>query len=181
MVRYRISGEGAPSFVSMSVVDWLPIFVAEASCRILVESLNLSHERKGLRVNAYVIMPTHVRGIRFFRKFDPGALKAALIDLRKFTGRWLLAQCARHMPRGFDEVFVASSGADRDRRFWQATLHPEQIETEAFYLQKRDYLHGNPGRKGLVTRAEHWRFSSASYWLSDGQVANEVILTPLDW
>src|SRR3974390_2480705 len=26
-----------------------------------------------------------------------------------------------------------------------------------------------------------WRFSSASYWLSDGQVANDVILTPMNW
>jgi hypothetical protein len=85
------------------------------------------------------------------------------------------------MPRCFDEVFVASSGEDRDRRFWQPTLHPEQIETEAFYLQKRDYLHENPCRNGLVTRAEHWRFSSAAYCLSDGQVANEVILSPVEW
>jgi hypothetical protein len=30
-------------------------------------------------------------------------------------------------------------------------------------------------------RTEHWRFSSAAYWLSDGRMANDVILTPLDW
>jgi putative transposase len=89
--------------------------------------------------------------------------------------------CARHMPRCFDEVFVGASGEDRNRRFWQSTLHPEQIETEAFWTQKRDYLHDNPCRKGMVARAEHWRFSSASYWLSDGQVANDVILSAIDW
>jgi REP element-mobilizing transposase RayT len=181
MERYRIADDCGLYFVTMSVVKWLPVFVAETPCRILTESLNFCYERKGLRVNAYVIMPTHLHGIVFLRKFDPEALKAALVDLRKFTGRRLLEYCAGHMPRCFAEVFVASSGADRDRRFWQATLHPERIETEAFYLQKRDYLHDNPGRKGLVTRAEHWRFSSASYWLSDGQVPNDAILTPLDW
>jgi len=85
------------------------------------------------------------------------------------------------MPRCFDEVFVASSGGDRERRFWQATLHPETIETEAFYLQKLNYLHDNPCRKGLVTRAEHWRFSSASYWLSEGKVENDVILSQVEW
>ena len=181
MERYRISDDCGVYFVTMSVVEWLPVFVAEAPCRILTDSLNFCHERKGLRINAYVIMPTHFHGILFLRRFDPEALKATLIDLRKFTGKRLLEYCARHMPRCFDEVFVASSGGDRDRRFWQATLHPEQIETEAFYLQKRDYLHDNPCRKGLVTRAEHWRFSSASYWLSGGQVPHDVILTPLDW
>ena len=50
-----------------------------------------------------------------------------------------------------------------------------------FYLQELDYLHDNPRRKGLVTRAEHWRFSSASYWLSEGKAANDVILSPLEW
>ncbi|HKI17123.1 MAG TPA: hypothetical protein VKA15_04560 [Isosphaeraceae bacterium] len=85
------------------------------------------------------------------------------------------------MPRCFDEVFVASSGGDRERRFWQATLHPETIETEAFYLQKLDYLHDNPCRKGLVRRSDHWRFSSASYWLSEGKVENDVILSQVEW
>jgi REP element-mobilizing transposase RayT len=180
MERYQISGDGGIYFVTMTVVDWLPVFVSEPACRILTDSLNFCHERKGLRVNAYVIMPTHFHGIVFLQRFDPQALKAALTDLRKFTGRRLSEYCAGHMPHCFNEVFVASSGDDRDRRFWQAALHPEQIDTEVFYLQKRDYLHENPCRKGLVARAEHWRFSSASYWLSDGQAANDVILTPVE-
>ena len=33
----------------------------------------------------------------------------------------------------------------------------------------------------LVTRQDHWRFSSASYWSSDRPIANDVILSALDW
>ena len=168
-------------FITMTVVDWLPVFVSEATCKILTDSLNFCHEHKGLRVNAYVVMPTHFHGIVLGREFNPEALKATLIDFRKFTGRRLSEYCTRHMPRCFDEVFVGASGEDRNRRFWQPTFHPEQIETEAFWTQKRDYLHDNPCRKGLVARAEHWRFSSASYQLSDGQAANDVILSAIDW
>jgi len=165
----------------MPVVEWLPVFVSEAACQMLTESLNFCHEHKGLRVNAYVIMPTHFHGIVFLRRFDPEALKAKLTDFRKFTGSRLIKYCANQMPRCFDEVFVASSGGDRQRRFWQATVHPERIETEAFYCQKLNYLHDNPRRKGLVTRPEHWRFSSASYWLSEGKQANDVNLSPVEW
>ena len=32
-----------------------------------------------------------------------------------------------------------------------------------------------------MARAEFWRFSSASYWLGDGQTANDVILSAVDW
>jgi hypothetical protein len=80
----------SPYFVTMSVVDWLPVIVSEGACRILAESLNFCHEHKGLRVNAYVSMPTHLHGIVFLRQFDPEALRATLIDFCKFTGRRLI-------------------------------------------------------------------------------------------
>jgi hypothetical protein len=181
MERYRIGDDGGIYFVTMSVVDWLPVFISEQTCRILTDSLNFCHEHKGLRVNAYVIMPTHFHAIVFLQRFDPEALKGTLNDFRKFTGRRLSEFCTEHMPRCFDRVLVAAAGGDRDRRFWQPTLHPERIEGEAFYCQKLDYLHDNPRRKGLVARGEHWRFSSASFWLSDGKLANDVILSQLEW
>ncbi len=89
MERYRISDDGAVYFVTMSVVDWLPVLVSEATCRLLTESLNYCDDRKGLRTNAYVIMPTHFHAIFFLSRLDPSALKAVLIDFGKFTGRRL--------------------------------------------------------------------------------------------
>jgi hypothetical protein len=181
MERYRIYSDGAVYFVTFSVVDWLPVFVSESACRIITDSLNHCHHHKGLRTNAYVIMPTHFHGIVFFKDFNPASLKSTLTGFRKFTGRQLSDYCSKHMPSCFGDVFRQQAGGDRERRFWQPSLHPVQIETERFWRQKADYLHDNPPRKGLVSRAEHWRFSSASHWLLDGQVANDVILSPIDW
>jgi putative transposase len=181
MERYRISDDVALHFVTMTVVDWLPIFVSEATCKILTDSLNFCHNQKGLRIHAYVIMPTHFHAMLFFRQLDPPAFKATLNDLRKFTGRKLIEHCHRFMPPCFDEAFLANSGEDRDRRFWKPTIHPEPIETERFYRQKIDYLHDNPCRKGLVVRPEYWRYSSASYWMGDGTAANDVVLSRIEW
>jgi hypothetical protein len=96
MERYRIADDVGIHFVTMSVVKWLPVFVSEGAFGIVVDSLNFCHEWKGLRVNGYVLMPTH-------------------------------------------------------------------------------------RRKGLVTRAEYWWLSSASYWLSEGKVVNDVVLSQLEW
>jgi hypothetical protein len=85
------------------------------------------------------------------------------------------------MPASFSRLFREKSGADRERRFWQDGMHPEQIETEPFWQTKFDYLHENPCRKGLVLRPEHWRFSSAGYWLSDGRTESEVPLSAVEW
>jgi len=85
------------------------------------------------------------------------------------------------MPACFTETLRRAAGDDRKRRFWQPTRHPEQIETEAFWQRKLDYLHENPCRKGLVAQAAHWRFSSAGYWLSEEPTTNDVVLSAIDW
>lgn len=181
MERYRIHSESALYFVTYTVVDWLPVFVSEDACRIVTESLDFCHHNKGLRVNAYVIMPTHLHAIVFDQEFDTDRLQASLADFRKFTGRSLSDFCGQLLPRCFAETLRDQAINDRQRRFWQPSRHPEAIETERFWKQKVDYLHENPCRKGLVTRADHWRFSSASYYLSDGQQSCEVAISPIAW
>jgi putative transposase len=68
-------------------VEWLPVFVPRASCQIVTESLSFCHRAKELRVNAYVIMPTHLHMIVFDADWDNERLRRTLADLRKFAGR----------------------------------------------------------------------------------------------
>ena len=49
-----------------------------------------------------------------------------------------------------------------------------------FFVVKFPGCH-NPLRKGLATRIEPWRFSSACYWLSGGEVTIDVIRTARPW
>ncbi|OWK37714.1 REP-associated tyrosine transposase [Fimbriiglobus ruber] len=181
MERYRFHSDGALFYVTFSVVDWLPIFVSEAACKIVTDSLNFCHHQKGLRINAYVIMPTHLHAILFHADFQAEPLEQVVTDFRKFTGHKLADFCAQHMPASFHTVLSERAGSDRERRLWQPTRHPVQIETDTFWQVKLDYLHQNPVRKGLVREAEHWRFSSASYWASGGETDNDVLLSEIVW
>jgi putative transposase len=180
MERYRMVEGVGVYFVTFSVIDWLPVFISEDSCKIIVDSLNFCIEKKFLRVNAYVIMPTHLHAIVFDADFDSDSLKHALDDFRKFTGRSLADYCGQHMPNCFTETFKQHAGEDRQRRFWQATQHPVGIYTEKFWKQKMDYLHMNPCRKGLVRAPEDWRFSSAAFWMN-GRTENDVKLADAVW
>src|SRR4051794_29861811 len=112
-------------------------------------------------------MPTHLHAVLFHADFQAKALEQVVTDFRKFTGRRLSDFCAQHTPACFQDVLAERAGGDREKRLWQPTRHPVQIETEAFSQAKIDYLHLNPVRKGLVRTADQWRFSSASYWISD--------------
>jgi len=177
MAPYRIVEGHAAYFVTFTVVEWSPIFVSEEPCRIVVESMNFCHREKALRINAYVIMPTHLHAILFDADFDARRPSQTITALRKYTGRRVCDYCTAHVPV-FDRVLREAAGADRERQFWQPSCHPEAIYTQRFCRQKVDYLHDNPCRKGLVRQADHWRYSSAAYWMS-GSAESEVILTPL--
>ena len=179
MEPYRIVEEHGAYFMTFTVVEWLPVFVSEEPCQIIVDSLNFCHREMFLRTNAYVIMPTHVHFIGFDADLDSQRLARAITALRKFTGRRLCDYCTAHLPV-FDHILRSAAGRDRERQFWQPTRHPEAVYSQQFWREKVDYLHANPCRKGLVRQPEHWRFSSAAYW--SGKVAeSDVILTQLEW
>jgi putative transposase len=170
MEHYRIVEGIGIYFVTFTVVEWMPVFIEEATCKIITGSLNFSIANKRLGVNAYVIMPNHMHAIVFDKDFDNERLKHTLDDLRKFTGRQLLDYADANLPNPFGQTFRENAKEDRQRKFWQPTQHAEGIFSEKFYRQKFDYIHMNPVRKGLVRSAVDWRFSSAGYWL-DGNNA----------
>ena len=167
MERYIIVEGVGIYFVTFTIVEWMPVFIEEATSKIITESLNFSIKNKRLGVNAYVIMPNHIHAIVFDKDFDNERLKHTLDDLRKFTGRQLLDYADANLPNAFGLTFRENAKEDRQRKFWQSTQHPEGIFTEKFYRQKFNYIHLNPVRKGLVRSAVDWRFSSAGYWLGD--------------
>jgi putative transposase len=181
MERYRIQPDAAIYYVTYSVVEWLPIFITEATLKIVADSLTFCHDQKMLRINAFVIMPTHLHLIVFDADFDNGRLGRTLTDFRKFTGRQLSDYCGSHFPSCFAQVLRDQATADRERRLWQPSRHPEAIQTEPFWQQKLDYLHDNPRRKGLVRSPQDWRWSSAGWYVSDGKIGSELPLSPILW
>ena len=63
METYRIHDDASLYFVTYSAVSWLPVFVNERACRLLTDSLVFCHGQKGVRINAYVIMPAHLHAM----------------------------------------------------------------------------------------------------------------------
>jgi len=119
--------------------------------------------------------------IVFDADLDSARLARALTDFRKFTGRQLSDYCQGHFPACFAEVLREQATADRERRLWQPSRHPVAIETQPFWQAKVDYLHDNPRRNGLVSQADHWRFSSARWYASEGLEKADVPLTAIEW
>ena len=61
--------------------------------------------------------------------------------------------------------FRAPHKAESERQVWQEGSHPQAMMTDEMMLQKIEYAHNNPVKRGLVAAPEHWRYSSAHEWL----------------
>ena len=168
-------------YLTFTVVYWLPVFVSAEPCLIFTESLNYCQQNKNLRINAFVIMPTHTHIIVFDADFDNERLNKTITAMRQFTGRQLANYCHEKMPSVYGQVIGAPPRKDRANQFWQQSKHPVAIWSEDFWRTKFDYLHDNPRRKGLVHEAADWRFSSAAYWLREQVTDCDVRLTGVAW
>ena len=181
METYKIQEGAALYSLTFTVIHWLPVFIAAEPCLIVTESLNFCHQQKQLRINAFVIMPTHMHLIGFDAEYDNKRLSQTISAFRQFTGRRLAEYCHQKMPAVYGQLIGSPRRQDRANQFWQPSKHPIAIWSQDFWRTKIDYLHDNPRRKGLVHAAGNWRFSSAAYWLNDQIESSDVSLTAVTW
>jgi len=164
MDSYKIHDGVFVYFITFTITDWLPVFIAPEPIKIITDSLEFSINKRHLCVNAYVVMPNHVHMIVFDAQFDNIRLQQTLVKFRKFTGHKLADYIDCHLSRSLSSVIHPKNIIDRNRQVWQPGWHAEGIVEEKFWEQKIIYIHMNPVRKGFVLFPEHWRYSSARYW-----------------
>ena len=80
------------------------------------------------------------------------AANAYLPHWREWLVERLAWLCAKHKTASEHQV-------------WQEGFHPQRLMSDRMMLQKLEYLHLNPVRRGMVASPEHWRYSSAHEWL----------------
>jgi putative transposase len=164
--RYRIHHPDRAHFVTCTVVEWLPVFTSSACCDIVVRSLEYCREHKALKIYAWVVLDNHFHAV-----LGAPDLSAVLRDLKSFTAREILKQLPKEGRQWLLNLLQYYKGAHKPNPFqiWQEGSHPQVITDDAMMLQKLDYLHHNPVKRGWVVAPEHWYYSSAHEWLGGAQ------------
>ena len=163
--RYRVNELDRAHFVTSTIVEWLPVFTAQACCDLLVSALAHCREHKALRIYAWVIMENHFHAI-----IAGPDLPKTMQSLKAYTARTILAQLQREGRTWLSEQLAYRCLRHKDasgskHQIWQEGYHPQSIYSDEMMLQKLEYVHLNPVRRGLVAAPEHWRYSSAHEWL----------------
>jgi len=156
--RYKITQADTAHFVTLTVLHWIPVFTRPQTVDILFESLRFLM-KEGLKVHAYVILENHLHLIVQSPQLDKDMAR-----FKSFTAKKLLAYLEQHNVKTILEqlaFYKKAHKTDRQHQFWQEGIHPELIQNEAMMLQKIEYVHHNPVKRGYVDQAVHWRYSSA--------------------
>jgi putative transposase len=157
--RYKMYDKEIPHFLTMTTVDWIPLFANRDIVSIILESLRFAQRERGVVLYAYVIMENHLHCIA-----SAPELGKTMKQFKSFTARSAvdyLEEC-NNLPL-LEKMQWAKLPHKKkcDYQLWQEGNHPEAIYSEEMLLQKIEYIHSNPVRRGWVDEPAQWRYSSA--------------------
>ncbi|MCP9762702.1 REP-associated tyrosine transposase [Lacihabitans soyangensis] len=165
---YAIRNQEAMHFLTLTIVDWVDVFSRKIYRDIVIDSLKFCQENKGMNLISYVIMSNH---IHIICQSDKGNLSDLVRDFKKYVAQMILNQIKIGPESRSDWMlkrfaFAAKSNQrNSNLQFWQINNHPEEIFTEPFLWSKINYIHMNPVRAGIVSKASDYLYSSASNYM----------------
>ncbi len=166
MSELRKANYDAVFFVTLTVVSWVDVFTRKAYCEELIRNIQYCQQHKGLELYAYVIMSNHMHWLAGQKD---GRLNYLLRDFKSYSAKqllWMIYDDPLESRRDWMKIVFQYNAKfqqqNAENMFWQKTNHPIDCYNTKVLLQKRDYIHENPVKRGLVLEAEHWWYSSAN-------------------
>ena len=164
---------GEPHFLTFSCYQRLPLLSKDRTREWLVSALDQARTEHGFHLWAWVIMPEHVHVLLWppaqlispDRRSYQGRIRGILTSIKRPVAKKAIAFLRKNAPDFLRRLTVRNSGRIYER-FWQPGSGYDENVTEACALHAMvNYVHQNPVKRGLVTRAEDWEWSSAREWM----------------
>jgi len=163
--RYKIYEPTHPHFVTCTILHWLPIFTRKESVQIVIDTLKYLQQKDNLRLHAFVILENHLHMIvsskdlhKSMQSFKQWTAKEILKLLKEEKATTILEQLA---------FYKKAHRKDKTYQVWEEGYQPKLIQSEKMLVQKINYIHNNPVKRGYVAKSEHWLYSSAINYMGN--------------
>ena len=143
-------------FITLTLRNFTPLFIHDEPVSIVFDSLSFISLNKGMKIQAYVVMPEHMHLIASVNNMDVTTLAG---DFKRFTGRKIADWLRENKPSLFEKL-KEDAYKGQNYAVWQETFRSEVIYDRKFLEQKINYIHNNPVRRGLSKDPGEWRYSS---------------------
>jgi putative transposase len=157
--RYPIFEEGHPYFMTCTIVGWVAVFTRLEAVQIVFDSWRFLGAERDFRLYGYVILENHLHLIA-----SAPSVANAMKSFKMYTARHIVDLLEVHHATVLLNQLRALKRRHKtasDYQVWEEGNKPKQIDTDAMMLQKLEYIHNNPVKRGYVDDPVHWRYSSA--------------------
>jgi putative transposase len=156
MPRRRIyDREGRAHFVTFSCYRRRKLLDHDRAKKVVLGVLNSQLAQQDGRCIGFVIMPDHVHAIVWFSAPD---------QLGRFMKQWKQRSSVQIKRLLRASLVAYGESFDLDEPTWQARFYDFNLFSATKIEEKLEYMHQNPVRAGLVSRACQWPWSSARYY-----------------
>jgi putative transposase len=176
----RFQQSGQTHFVTFSCYHRQLFFNPDPIKRGFELALERVRHTFKLRVYAYVIMPEHVHLL--LSEPQRSLLADAIKSLKQGVSRRAIAtvesadtetkghiQAKRRLEWGTDGTVRALPTQTSPHHFWQKRYYDFNVRNCGQFLERINYTHQNPVRRGLCKRAEDWPWSSFLQYATGGE------------
>ncbi len=160
--RHEIPGHAR--FLTFSCFRRFPLLHTEATRDIFEATVMHARQTCRFRLYAWVVMPNHVH-LLLRPNLPEHPVASILNQIKQPVAKSILAEWRRlNAP-----VIPKLTSAQGEVRFWQrGGGYDRNIFSKQEFMEKLNYIHINPVKAGLVSRAEEWNWSSAAAYAGDG-------------
>lgn len=165
--RREFSDQRYVFFVTFSVYKRRRLLDLDQPKRIVLGILNERLKAMSAQCVGFVVMPNHVHALIWLP--DPRDLRRFLHGWKRLSSYAIRRWYAEHAANYF-------KGFGPGERFWQPKSYVFHIYTQRKLEEKLAYVHLNPVRAGLASKAGDYRYSSARWYLRQQSVG-----VPITW
>lgn len=167
--------DGGLRFITFSCQGRLPLLSNPRIADVFAGALSFARAKHGFRLIAWVIMPEHVHMIVV--PPESAAFGPILAGIKLRVAKQVIARWTANRARILARLDVGGGSL----RFWQkGGGFDRNIRDIAELCREIRYTHRNPVERGLIRRADEWRWSSVRWWMGCRDQEVECDLPPGD-
>jgi|SRR5690349_3299174 putative transposase len=161
MVRYRRNFvPGGTYFFTVTLADRRSNFLVDHIVA-LRSAFQATRRKRPFKIDAIVVLPEHLHAVLTLPHGDAN-----------FSARWrdIKTYLTNRIVAAGNPILRHASG---ERTLWQRRFWEHTIRDETDFVRHVDYIHFNPVKHHLVTRACDWPYSSFHRYVGDGLLVQD--------
>lgn len=154
-------GYGTARFITFSCYQRWQLIIRDDIRLAILRQVDVVRIKFQFKLLAYVLMPEHVHLV--LHPKEPTAIGKVIGQIKSLAARQIV-----EILQSENNPVLRKLGAFRDNRanhaIWLPRCYDHNCRTTETTIEKINYCHWNPVRRGLVASPADWRWSSYSYY-----------------